>query len=317
MPDHSVTDLSVAGANSQMFDLLYRKLPAALVLDFFDSASAWEIQHTMAERFAGMSAMIHEAVVRTRALRGRSEEIAQQCAAFVMRSNATLLALVAQLDGHDEPALTVTWHGGQHVPRDGRPFVVAAPHLAYFYAAPFLFAAREGGTGKAAVLGNVIARDALSQVFPVLSPRLQPRIEYIHVPSPTSARTALSVLQNGVPLVVFPEITQGTSGNVGSTTANFLDRRVWVPTTIARFARMARADIVPVLVTPAGHRQISVEVGAPLPPPVDRSEDVPVSLSLFTWLEQVVLAHPELWWGWPMLDSIMTAPAVGSHSTRA
>jgi lauroyl/myristoyl acyltransferase len=226
-----------------------------------------------------------------------------------MRSNATLLALVAQLDGHDEPALTITWHGEQHLPRDGRPFVVAVPHLGYFYAAPFLFAARDGGTGTSAVLGNVIAREAMRPVFPVLSPRLQPRIEYIHVPSPASARTALSVLQNGVPLVVFPEITQGTTGNVGSTTTDFLGRRVWVPTTIARFARMARADIVPLLVTPAGHREISVEVGAPLSPPVDRSEDVPVSLSLFSWLEGVVLANPQLWLGWPMLDTTMTVPA--------
>jgi lauroyl/myristoyl acyltransferase len=305
----SVSDLSVAGANSQAFELLFRRLPASLVLDFFAAANEWEARHTLADRFSGTVKLIDDTIGRCPALAERSGDIARECAEFLFTSNATLMALAAQLDGHAEPALTVRWDGRERLARlidTRRRLVVMLPHMAYFYAAPLLLTATHG---RVAVLGNTVARDALNLVFPVVAPGLFERIEYIEVPSPTSARAAYAALQQGVPLVIFPEVTQGATGNVGSLTGDLLGRRVWVPTTIARFARMAGADILPMLVVPSGHREVTVEVGEPVPAPAKRADDGDVSLALFAWLEQTILARPQWWWGWPMLDTMMAVPA--------
>jgi lauroyl/myristoyl acyltransferase len=309
----SVTDLSVAGANSQVFELLFRRLPAELVLDFFAAANEWEAQHALADRFAGTAKMIGETVARCPELAGRSDDIGRECAEFLFRSNAPMMALTAQLEGHTDPAFTIRWEGQERLDGlvdAGRRIVAMVAHLAYFYTVPLLLALK---SGRAAVLGNTVARDALHTVFPLFAPNLHERIEYIEVPGPTSARTAYSVLQQGIPLVIFPEITQGATGNLGSVTGELLGRRVWVPTTIARFARMAGADILPMAVVPSGHREITVEVGEPLPGPANRHADEAVSRELFALLERTILDRPQWWWGWPMLDTMMAvqAPAAG------
>jgi lauroyl/myristoyl acyltransferase len=305
----SVTDLSVAGANSQVFELLFRRLPAGLVLDFFAAANDWEARHALADRFAGTAKMLGETVARCTELADRSDAIGRECAEFLLHSNAPMMALTAQLEGHSDPAFTIRWEGQDRLDRlvdAGRPIVAMVPHLAYFYAVPLVLALKKG---RAAVLGNMVARDALNTVFPLFAPKLHERIEYIEVPSPTSARTAYSVLQQGAPLVVFPEVTQGATGNLGSVTGELLGRRVWVPTTIARFARMTGAAIVPIAVVPSGHREITVEVGEPVAPPQDRHADEAVSLKLFALLERMILARPQWWWGWPMLDTMMAVQA--------
>lgn len=304
MSELSVTDLSVAGQNVSLFELLWR-LPTELVLDFLERANTWELRHSLDQRLANTVEMVRTPVALTPSLRDRSDRIARECAEYVFRSNAILGALMAQLERGARSPLEVQWRGVEnlHRAREGdRPVVVFAPHIGFLYAVPVALAALGE---RSAVLGGDAARDVLLRVFAAVAPRLMERVGYIVVPSPGCARAAVDTLARGELLVMFPEVNRGATGNVQSATTTFLGRTIWLPTTAARFARMARADILPALVTPVGARQVRIEFGEPVAAPVDRHADLPTSRRLFEWLERVVEDRPHLWLGWPMLDADM------------
>lgn len=305
--EQSVIDLSVASQSSPLYKLLWQ-LPTELVLDFLERASDWELRHRLSERLAGTSELIREPVALTPALRGRSEQIAQASAEFVLRSNATLGALITQLERDEKSPLDIQWCGLDHVHRTRaghRPAVVFAPHVGFLYAVPLALAAL--GV-RSTVLGSGIAGGALRGIIPALAPRLLEQISYLVVPRPGTARAAAQALARGDMLVIFPEVDRGSTGTGQSATATFLGRTIRLPTTAARFARIARADLLPAMVTPDGDRRVRIEFGEPIPPPADRHGDVPTSLRLFGWLERVVEERPHLWLGWPMLDTDMKVP---------
>jgi lauroyl/myristoyl acyltransferase len=310
MVEYSVTDLSVAMGNPQMFELLCR-LPAEFVLDFFEKANSWEMRHDLAGRLAGHNEMVRRPLALTPGLSDRGEQLAAECAEYLFRSNATLFALAGQLERAEPAPLTVDWQGTDNLraaTAGGRPAVVFAPHFGFLYAVPLALAVLGQ---ESSVLGNAVARDVLCQVVPSIAPRLWKLVDYILVPSPESARKALAALNAGRHLVIFPEVNMGSTGNLRAATMPFLGRRIWVPTAVARFARMAGADIVPMLVAPGGSRQVTIEVHEPVAGPADRGSDIDVSLRLFEWLERVVLRRPQLWLGWPMLDGIMAVADQG------
>jgi lauroyl/myristoyl acyltransferase len=308
----SVTDFNVARQSASLFELLWQ-LPTELVLDFLERANEWELRNSLTERLAQTAEMIRAPVALTPSLRDRSDRIAQECAEYVLRSNATLSALIIQLERGAQSPLEVQWSGVEHLRRireGGRPAVVFAPHIGFLYAVPVALAAVGE---RSAVLGGDIAREVMFKIFVTVAPRLLERIDYIVVPSPGCAMAAVDTLRRGELLVMFPEVNRGATGNIQSVTTEFLGRRIWLPTTAARFARMARADILPALVTPTAARQVRIEFGEPVAAPADRHADVPTSLRLFEWLERTVEDRPHLWWGWPMLDIDMKViePAAG------
>ena len=308
MSEQSVTDLSVAGQNVSLFELIWQ-LPNDLVLDFLERASAWEMRNNLAGRLARTVELVRQPIALTPSLRDRSDEIAKRCAEFVLSSNGSLAALVVQLERGGPPALDVEWIGIDNLrsARDGdRPLVVFAPHVGFLYAVPLALAALGE---RSAVLGSEAARDVLMPVLSALAPRLAERIGYIVVPGPGCARAAAGTLARGDVLVMFPEVNRGATGNVQSATTTFLGRTIWLPTTAARFARIAHADILPALVTPGSARQVRIEFGAPIPAPAGRHADVETSARLFGWLERVIEDRPHLWLGWPMLDSDMNVAA--------
>lgn len=298
MSEQSVTDLSVAGLNAPMFELLWR-LPGDLVLDFLERANGWELRHALSGRVARTAEFVRSAVERTPELRDRAEHIGRDCAEFAIGSNAPLCALASQWERGSSAPLTVEWHGVDNL---RRPAVIFAPHMGFLYAVPLALAVRGN---RSAVLGGVEAQEALPRVVAAVAPELRGRIDYLAVPDPGCARAALGTLARGELLVIFPEVNRGATGNVQSATTTFLGRTIWLPTTAARFARMAGADIVPALVLPDGPRRVRVEFGTPVPAPRDRHGDVATSVALFAWLQRAVLDHPHLWWGWPMLDADM------------
>lgn len=311
--EQSVIDLSVASQSSPLYKLLWQ-LPTELVLDFLERASDWELRHRLAERLASTSKLIREPVALTPTLRDRSEQIAQASAEFVLRSNATLGALITQLERDEKSPLGVQWSGLDQLRRaraGGRPAVVFAPHIGFLYAVPLALAAL--GV-RSTVLGSGIAGGALREVIPALAPRLLERIGYLVVPRPGTARAAAQALARGDLLVIFPEVDRGSAGTVRSATATFLGRTIRLPTTAARFARIAQADLLPALVIPDGERRVRIEFGPPMPPPADRHGDVPTSLRLFGWLERVVEERPHLWLGWPMLDTDMRVPSTNDQA---
>lgn len=305
MPEHSLTDLSVAVENMQMFEQIWR-LPAGIVLDFLEKANEWEMRNDLAGRLGATSAMIRTPLASTPALAERGDRLAAECAEYLFRSNATMLALAAQLERGESGPLRMEWRGLSNLPTDGRPAVVFAPHFGFLYAVPLALAVLGQ---RCAALGNEVARDVLCRIIPAVAPRLWKLTDYILVPSPTSARAAMETLATGSHLVIFPEVNMGATGNVRSARMPFLGREIWVPTAAARFARIAKADIVPILVVPEGSRGIAIEVHEPVAAPASRAEDVEVSLNLFGWLERVVLDRPQLWLGWPMLDGAMSVSA--------
>lgn len=312
MPEQSVIDLRVACQSVPLYRLLWQ-LPTELVLDFLERASDWELRHRLAERLASTTELIREPVALTPALKDRSDRIARAAAEFVLRSNATLGALITQLERDEKAPLEIEWCGLDRLRRvraDGRPAVVFAPHVGYLYAVPLALAAQGA---RPAVLGTGIAAVAVRDVLPALAPRLVEQVRYLLVPHrgadrPGSARAATEALAAGGLLVVLPEVNRGATGNVQSATSPFLGRTIWLPTSAARFARIARADIHPMLVTPDGHRRVRIEFGEPVPPPADRHGDVPTSRRLFRWLERMIEDRPHLWQGWPMLDTDMRVP---------
>lgn len=305
MVEPSVIDLSVASQSTPLYTLLWQ-LPTELVLDFLERASEWELRHRLAERLASTCELIREPVAATPALRERSEQIARASAEFVLRSNATLGALVTQLERDQTSPLEVEWCGLDRVSRaGGRPAVVFAPHIGFLYAVPLALAAL--GV-RSTVLGGGIAGTALQGSFAALAPRLLERIRYLVVPAAGTAHAATRALATGDMLVIFPEVDRGSTGTTRGATATFLGRTIRLPTTAARFARIAGTDLLPALVTPDGDRRVRVEFGEPVPPPADRHDDVPTSLRLFGWLERVVEQRPHLWLGWPMLDTDMRVP---------
>ena len=306
MPEHSLTDLSVAVENIQMFERLCR-LPAGVVLDFLEKANEWEMRHDLAGRLSATGELIRTPLASTPALAEHGDRLAGECAEYLFRSNATIFALLAQLERGESGPLRVSWRGLENLPTGGRPAVVFAPHFGFLYAVPLALAVLGQ---RSAALGNEVARDVLCQIVPAVAPKLWQLIDYILVPSPTSARAAMETLAAGGHLVIFPEVNMGATGNVRAATMPFLGREIWVPTAAARFARIAKADIVPMLVVPEGSREIAIEVHQPVAAPAGRDQDVEVSLNLFAWLERVVLDRPQLWLGWPMLDGAMSV----SHS---
>ena len=302
MPDHSVTDLSIAVENIHLFERLLR-LPAGIVLDFLEKANEWEMCHDLAARLDATGQMIRTPLATTAALADRGDRLAAECAEYLFRSNATLFALLAQLERGEDGPLRVVWRGREKLPQDGRPAVVFAPHFGFLYAVPLALAVL--GQGSSA-LGNEVAQDVLCRIVPAIAPKLWQLIDYILVSSPTSAMAGVEALKSGRHLAIFPEINLGATGNVRAATMRFLGREIWVPTAAARFARIAGADIVAMLVAPEGPREIAIEVHDPVAAPASRAEDVEVSLNLFAWLERVVLDRPQLWLGWPMLDGAMS-----------
>lgn len=307
MPQQSLTDLTVASQNLSLFELLWQ-LPGELVLHFAEQANTWEMRHGLAERLAGYADTVRAAVASTPSLRSRSDQIAQACAEYAFRSNATVYALFAQLARGARTPLTVEWQGLDNLQRaraGGRPVVVFAPHVGYLYAVPGALAVLGE---RLAVLGSEVARDVLVRVVPAVAPRFMELIDYLVVPSPGCARAAANTLARGELLVVFPEVNRGATGNLRATTMQFLGRTIWVPTTAARFARMARADILPALVTPRDARQVRIEFGEPVAAPAGREADAATSRQLFAGLERVVEELPHLWLGWPMLDTDMKVP---------
>jgi lauroyl/myristoyl acyltransferase len=302
--EQSVIDLSVAGQSPTLYKLLWQ-LPTELVLDFLERASDWELRHRLADRLAGTTELLRQPVALTPGLRDRAEPVARECAEFVLRSNATLGALITQLERDEKSPLDIQWSGLDNLRRataGDRPAVVFAPHIGYLYVVPFALAAL--GV-RSTVLGSGIAGQALRDIFPALAPRLVERIGYLVVPRPDTARAATQALARGDLLVIFPELDRGATSTVESATATFLGRTIRLPTTAARFARIARASILPALVTPDGDRRVRVEFGEPVPAPANRHGDVPTSLRLFGWLERQVEQRPELWLAWPMLDPEM------------
>ncbi|HET6214929.1 MAG TPA: hypothetical protein VFE14_18825 [Micromonosporaceae bacterium] len=300
-------DLSVASQSIALYKLLWQ-LPTELVLDFLERASDWELRYRLAERLASTSDLIRQPVALTPTLRDRSEQIAQDSAEFVLRSNATLGALITQLEHDEKSPLDVQWCGLdqlRNATAGGRPAVVFAPHIGFLYAVPLALAAL--GV-RSTVLGTGIAGLALRDIIPALAPRLLEQIGYLVVPRPNAASAAAQALARGDLLVILPEVDRGSAGTVKAATATFLGRTIRLPTTAARFARIAQADILPALVTPDGDRRVRIEFGEPVPPPADRHGDVPTSLRLFGWLERVIEDRPHLWLGWPMLDTDMKVP---------
>lgn len=307
MTEQSVTDLNIVAENSHIFSLLYRNLPADLVLDFFERASAWEIKHSLTSRLGDTTELVQRAIAQVPQLRSDSRSVARGFAEFMMGCNATLFSFAAQLAGGGKGPLTLDWTGTDHL--TDRPVIVVVPHLAYFHAAPIVLAARGK---KPAVLSNPVSYGLLRPALEAISPSFLERMEYIQVPGPGSARAALSALQRGQPLVVFPEVDMGITANVRAESMPFLGRRVRVPTSIARFARLAQADIVPLSVLPGGPRQVVIAFDTPVAPPESRSADTAVSLRLFEWLERAVLRCPQWWWCWPMIDSDMSVDGPGT-----
>jgi lauroyl/myristoyl acyltransferase len=305
MSERSLTDLSLAVENIQMFERLCR-LPARVVLDFLEKANEWEMRHDLAGRLGATGELIRTPLASTPTLAEHGDRLAGECAEYLFRSNATMFALLAQLERGESGPLRVAWRGLENLPTDGRPAVVFAPHFGFLYAVPLALAVLGQ---RSAALGNEVARDVLCQIVPAVAPKLWKLIDYILVPSSTSARAALEALAAGTHLVIFPEVNMGATGNVRAATMPFLGREIWVPTAAARFARIAKADIVPVLVVPEGSREIAIEVREPVAAPASRDQDVEVSLNLFAWLERVVLDRPQLWLGWPMLDGAMSVAA--------
>jgi lauroyl/myristoyl acyltransferase len=304
MPGHSVTDLSIAVENQQLFELICR-LPTELFLEFFEKANAWEMRNDLAGRLDDHASMVRAPVASTPALADRAEAVAAECARYLFLSNAALFALVAQLERGERTPLTIEWHGlerWREATGKGRPAVVFAPHFGFLYIVPVALAVLGH---RSAVLGNEVARDVISRIVPGAAPRLWELIEYILVPSPGCAAAASRALADGRHLVIFPEVNMGTTGNVRSATMPFLGRTIWVPTSTARFARLSGAAVVPMLVAPAGPRRVVIEIHEPVPAPANRGEDEATSLRLFEWLERVVLDRPQLWLGWPMLDGAM------------
>lgn len=305
--EQSVIDLSVASQSTPLYKLLWQ-LPTELVLDFLERASDWELRHRLVERLAITSELIREPVALTPTLHERSEQIARASAEFVLRSNATLGALLVQLERDEKSPLNIEWCGLDQLRRaraGGRPAVVFAPHIGFLYAVPPALAAL--GI-PSTVLGGGIAGGALREIFSALAPRLLEQISYLVVPRPGSAHAATRALARGDLLVVFPEVDRGSASTVRSATATFLGRTIRLPTTAARFARIAHAGLLPALVTPDGDRRVRIEFGEPVPPPANRDGDVPTSLRLFRWLERAVQVRPHLWLGWPMLDTDMKVP---------
>ena len=312
--DLSVTDLRVAGANIDLFGLLWR-LPAGLVLDFLEQANAWEMRHSLARRLASTVEMVATPIAQTPALRDRSDQVARECAEFFFRSNAALSALLVQLERGTAGPLEVQWQGVDNLRRareGGRPVVVFAPHIGFLYAVPFALAVL--GERSVSLTGEMTG-DVLTRVFSTMAPKLIESTSYILVPSPGCARAATDTLWRGGVLVVFPEVNYGATGNVQAATTTFLGRTVWLPTMAARFARIARADILPVLVTPDGPRRVRVELDDPVAAPADRHADVATSVRLFRWLERVIEERPHLWWGWPLLDTKMRVAEVAAGRT--
>jgi lauroyl/myristoyl acyltransferase len=302
--EQSVIDLSVASQSTPLYRLLWQ-LPTELVLGFLEQASDWELRHRLADRLASTRELIRGPVALTPALRERGEQIAQASAEFVLRSNATLGALVTQLERTEKSPLDIEWCGLDQLRRaraGDRPAVVFAPHVGFLYAVPLALAALGVRTS---VLGSGIAGDALLGIFSAVAPRLVAQVDYLVVPSPGTAHAATRALARGDLLVIFPEVDRGSTGTVRSATATFLGRTIRLPTTAARFARIARADLLPALVVPDGDRLVRIEFGEPVPPPADRHGDIPTSRRLFSWLERVVEERPHLWLGWPMLDTDM------------
>ena len=306
MPELSVTDLTVASRNLSLYELLWR-LPTDLVLDFLERANAWELRHGMPERVASTVELVHEPIARTSGLGGECARTARECVEFLLCSNATTSAMATQLEHGADAPLRIEWRGVEHM-RQGA--VVFAPHFGYLYAVPLALAALGR---RSAVLGGEAARDVLLGPFGALAPRLIGSVDYLLVPSPGCAKAALDTLNRGELLVMFPEVNRGATAGVGSAATSFLGRTIRLPTTAARLARMAGVDIVPATATPVTARHVVIEFGEPVAAPVDRHGDVPVSVRLFDWIERMVRQRPQLWLGWPMLDTDMavTGPVAG------
>jgi len=312
----SVTDLSVADRNVGLYELLWR-LPTGLVLDFLERASEWELRNALAERLAATTEMVREPMAATPSLRGDADRVARECAEYLLSSNATLGALMSQLEHGADAPLTVRWSGVEHLREareGGRPVLVFAPHVGFLYAVPIALAALGE---RSSVLGGETARDVLIRVFSTVAPRLMDQVGYIVVPGEGCARAALDTLARGELLVMFPEVNRGATGNVRSATTTFLGRTIWLPTTAARLARMAGAVILPATVLPDGPRGVVVEFAAPVAAPADRHGDLPTSVWLFRWLEGVVEDRPHLWLGWTMLDTDMRVTPPVSASGAA
>ncbi len=317
MPAQSVTDLSVSGQNISMYELLWR-LPPELVLDFLERANEWELRNSLAERVANTAELVRAPIELTPSLRDRGDDIARECAEYLIASNATLGALLSQLERDLAAPLEVEWRGVEYLHKlreSGRTAVVFAPHVGFLYAVPLALAA----LGESpAVLGGDLAQDMLTGIIGAVAPRLLDRVDYIAVPSATCAKQALDTLRRGELLVMFPEVNRGPSGNAGSSTTAFLGRTIWLPTAAARMARLTGSDILPAMVVPTGARRVRVEFGEPVAAPQDRHGDVPTSARLFEWLERVVEERPHLWWGWPMLDTdmVVTEPVTEPVAAR-
>src|SRR5437660_1021991 len=116
MPDHSVTDLSIAVENIHLFERLLR-LPAGIVLDFLEKANEWEMCHDLAARLDATGQMIRTPLATTAALADRGDRLAAECAEYLFRSNATLFALLAQLERGEDGPLRVVWRGREKLPQ--------------------------------------------------------------------------------------------------------------------------------------------------------------------------------------------------------
>jgi lauroyl/myristoyl acyltransferase len=297
--------MDMVTANASFFGLIYQHLPLDLTLEMFERINAWEFKNTIADRQAANAASVQELIAGVPSLAKDAGRIASEWAEYRIAAQAPLYALMASLERGEPCGMTIETRGGEHLDaaqERGEGVVIVVPHVGYFQAIPPLLVARGM---RPTVMANAGGFDDMGSVYRATVPKLINQVDGRFVQDPGTVGAAVDALRAGRPAVLYPEFSLGWSGNKSRLRAPFLGREAWVPTGPARFARMTGADILPLTIKPTAPRHVTLEICPPIRHQEIKADATAASLRVFSWLEQVILETPHLWWCWPLLGSLM------------
>jgi len=142
-------------------------------------------------------------------------------------------------------------------------------------------------------IGNSLAPQIMSKLYP------------IGLPDKSAIRQAIINLKNGIPLLMFPEFSLGSTPNI---TTKFYGKRVYVPEGPAKLALSLNLPIIPLLFYKTGRYNYSLLFYEPIYKPGDILNMDDILLNMFKWIEVEVKKRPENWWCWYIFQEKMLAP---------